>query len=189
MIKAKQVFFFTFNLKGHGFYGDEATILYLTLKSYSCLCCLKNSIFLKSVQYIKRYGQFNVRRWKRWIRIFLTETPWKDTGKKTAKNIVLITFMVARNYVSMLQIFILREEHDRQWMSIIYKHCCWTFSIIHWQNYCYCSPCSPSLLSLKRGAWQTMNVYHLQTLLLNFFNHPLAKLLLLLPLLSLSSIS
>ena len=30
MIKAKQVFFRTSYLKGHGFYGDKATILYLT---------------------------------------------------------------------------------------------------------------------------------------------------------------
>ena len=30
MIKAKQVFFWTSDLKGHGFHGDKATILYLT---------------------------------------------------------------------------------------------------------------------------------------------------------------
>ena len=30
MIKAEQVFFWTFNLKGKGFHGDKATILYLT---------------------------------------------------------------------------------------------------------------------------------------------------------------
>ena len=35
MIKAKQVFFWTSNLKGHGFHGDEATILYLTSEYYS----------------------------------------------------------------------------------------------------------------------------------------------------------
>ena len=35
MIKAKQVFFWTSNLKGHGFHWDKATILYLTLKYYS----------------------------------------------------------------------------------------------------------------------------------------------------------
>ena len=35
MTKTKQVFFWTSNLKGHGFHGDKATILYLTLKYYS----------------------------------------------------------------------------------------------------------------------------------------------------------
>ena len=30
MIKAKQVFFWTSDLKGHGFHGDKAIILYLT---------------------------------------------------------------------------------------------------------------------------------------------------------------
>ena len=49
MIKAKQVFFWTPNLKAYGFHKDKATILYLTLKYY-CLCCLKKFIFLKSVQ-------------------------------------------------------------------------------------------------------------------------------------------
>ena len=35
MIKAKQVFFRTSNLKGHSLDGDKATILYLNLKYYS----------------------------------------------------------------------------------------------------------------------------------------------------------
>ena len=35
MVKAKEVFFWTSNLKGHGFHGDKATILYLILKYYS----------------------------------------------------------------------------------------------------------------------------------------------------------
>ena len=30
MVTAKQVFFWTSNLKGYGFHGDKATILYLT---------------------------------------------------------------------------------------------------------------------------------------------------------------
>ena len=33
MIKAKQVFFWTSNLKGHGFQADKATIFYFTLKT------------------------------------------------------------------------------------------------------------------------------------------------------------
>ena len=43
MIKARQVFFWTSNLKGHGFQGDKATILYLTLKYYSLF-----SIYVRS---------------------------------------------------------------------------------------------------------------------------------------------
>ena len=35
MIKAKQVFFWTSDLKGHGFHGDKATIFYLTSEHYS----------------------------------------------------------------------------------------------------------------------------------------------------------
>ena len=35
MIKAKQVFFWTSNLKGHGCHGNKATILYLTSEYYS----------------------------------------------------------------------------------------------------------------------------------------------------------
>ena len=35
MIKAKQVFFGTSNLKGHGFCGDKAIIFYLTSEYYS----------------------------------------------------------------------------------------------------------------------------------------------------------
>ena len=35
MIKAKQVFFWNSNLKGHSFHGDKATIFYLTSEYYS----------------------------------------------------------------------------------------------------------------------------------------------------------
>ena len=35
MIKDKNVFFWTSNLKGHGFHGDKAISFYLTLKYYS----------------------------------------------------------------------------------------------------------------------------------------------------------
>ena len=72
MIKAKHVFFWTSNSKGHGFRGDKTTIL-LDLGILLILCCLENFIFLKSVQYIKIYGHLNVWCWKRWIQIFSTE--------------------------------------------------------------------------------------------------------------------
>ena len=35
MIKAEQVFFWTSNLKDHGFQGNKATIFYLTSEYYS----------------------------------------------------------------------------------------------------------------------------------------------------------
>ena len=61
MIKARQVFSWTFHLKGHGFHGDKATILFFLLQNIiHCLCCLKNFIFLKPIRYIKRYGHLNV---------------------------------------------------------------------------------------------------------------------------------
>ena len=47
MIKAKQVFFRTSNLKGHGFYGDKATILHLTLKYYSLSVLSEKLYFLE----------------------------------------------------------------------------------------------------------------------------------------------
>ena len=47
MTKAKQAFFWTSNLKGHGFYGDEATILYLILKCYSLAALSEKLYFLE----------------------------------------------------------------------------------------------------------------------------------------------
>ena len=45
MIKTKQVFFWTSNLKGYGFHGDKATILYLTLKYYSLSVLSEKTLF------------------------------------------------------------------------------------------------------------------------------------------------
>ena len=47
MIKAKQVFFWTSNLKGHGFHGDKTTIWHLTLKYYSLSGLSEKLYFLK----------------------------------------------------------------------------------------------------------------------------------------------
>ena len=47
MIKAKQVFFSTSNVKGHGFHGDKATILYFTLKYYSLSVLSEKLYFLE----------------------------------------------------------------------------------------------------------------------------------------------
>ena len=73
MIKAKQVFFWTSNLKGHGFHGDKTTILYLTLKYYSLSVLSENLYILEISPVNQRYGHLNVWYWKRWIQIFSTE--------------------------------------------------------------------------------------------------------------------
>ena len=47
MMKAKQVFIWTCNLKGHGFHGDKATILYLAEKYYSLSVLSEKLYFLE----------------------------------------------------------------------------------------------------------------------------------------------
>ena len=45
MIKAKQVFFWTSNLKGHGFHGDKATIFCLTQDLLFIICAVWKTLF------------------------------------------------------------------------------------------------------------------------------------------------
>ena len=47
MIKAKQVFFCTSNLKGHGFHGDKATIFYFISEYYSLSVLFAKLYFLE----------------------------------------------------------------------------------------------------------------------------------------------
>ena len=47
MIKPQQAFFWTSNLKGHSFYGNKATILYLISESYSLSVLSKKLYFLE----------------------------------------------------------------------------------------------------------------------------------------------
>ena len=47
MIKAKQVFFRTSTLKGHGVHGDKATIFYLTSEYYSLAVLSAKLYFLE----------------------------------------------------------------------------------------------------------------------------------------------
>ena len=56
MIKAKQFFFLTSNLKGHCFHVEKATILYLTLKYYSF------SVLFEKLYYLE-IGQVNQKLW------------------------------------------------------------------------------------------------------------------------------
>ena len=45
MIKAKQVFFWTSKLKGHGFHGVKATIFLLDLGMLFILCAVCKTLF------------------------------------------------------------------------------------------------------------------------------------------------
>ena len=49
MIKAKQVFFWSFNLEGYGFYGNKATILYLPQEYYSLSVLSEKLYFLEII--------------------------------------------------------------------------------------------------------------------------------------------
>ena len=59
MIKAKQVFFWASNLKGHGFHDDKATILYLTLKYYLLFVLTEKLYFLKIGAVNQKLWSFN----------------------------------------------------------------------------------------------------------------------------------
>ena len=56
MIKAKHVFFWTSNLKSHGFHEDRASILYLILKYYS-LSVLSEKLYCFEI------GSVNQKLW------------------------------------------------------------------------------------------------------------------------------
>ena len=61
MIKAKQVLFFsTPNLKGHGFHGYKAAILYLISKYYSLSVLSEKLYFLEIGPVLRSYGHLNV---------------------------------------------------------------------------------------------------------------------------------
>ena len=58
MIKAKQVFFRTSNLKGHGFHGDKATIFYLASEYYSLSVLSAKLYFLEIGPVHQKLWQF-----------------------------------------------------------------------------------------------------------------------------------
>ena len=76
MIKAKQVSFWTSNLKGHSFHGDKATILYFTLKYYSLSVLSEKLYFFK-------IGPVNQKLWP--FKCMMVKTlnsnflDWEDT--------------------------------------------------------------------------------------------------------------
>ena len=81
MIKAKQVLSELLIQKITVSMVTKLPFCILNQNIIHCLCCRKNFIFLKSVEYIKSYRHFNVRCWKRWIQISSTEkTPNYKNG-------------------------------------------------------------------------------------------------------------
>ena len=76
MIKAKQVFLWTSNLKGHGFHGDKATILYLTLEYYSLSVLSEKLDFLEIGPVNQKLWPFKCMMLKTLNSNFLD---WEDT--------------------------------------------------------------------------------------------------------------
>ena len=76
MIKAKQVFFWTSNLKGHGFHGDKATILHLPWKYYSLAVLSEKLYFLEIGPVNRKLWPFKCMMLKTLNSNFLD---WEDT--------------------------------------------------------------------------------------------------------------
>ena len=76
MIKAKQVIFWTSNLKDHSFHGDKATILYLTLKYYSLSVLSEKLYFLEIGPVNQKLWPFKCMMLKTLNSNFLD---WEDT--------------------------------------------------------------------------------------------------------------
>ena len=75
MIKAKQVFFWASNLKGHGFHSNKATILYLTLKYY-LLSVVSEKIYFLKIGSVNQKWPFKCMMLKTLHSNFLD---WEDT--------------------------------------------------------------------------------------------------------------
>ena len=76
MIKAKQVFFWTSNLKGHGFHGGKATIFYLTSEYYSLSVLSAKLYFLEIGPVHQKLWPFTCMMLKTLNSNFLN---WEDT--------------------------------------------------------------------------------------------------------------
>ena len=87
MIKAKQVFFWTSNLKGHGFHGDKGTIFYLTLEYY-LLSVLSWKLYFHEI------GPAHQTLWPFKCKMLKTLNSnflhWEDTLKSVSKFLVLV---------------------------------------------------------------------------------------------------
>ena len=88
MIKAKQVFFWASNLKGHGFHRNRATILYLTLKYYLSSVVSEKIYFLEIGSVNQKLWPFKCMMLKTLHSNFLD---WEDTlswtGKKAGESL------------------------------------------------------------------------------------------------------
>ena len=86
MIKAKQIFFWTSNLKGQGFHSDKATIFYLTLDYLLSVLSWK-LYFLEIGPAHQTLWAFKGKMLKTLNSSFLD---WEDTLKSVSKFLVLI---------------------------------------------------------------------------------------------------
>ena len=73
MIKAIEVFFWTSNLKDHGFHGDKATNFYLTSKLYSLFVLSAKLYFLEIGPVHQKLWPFKCVMLKTLDSIFSTE--------------------------------------------------------------------------------------------------------------------
>ena len=78
MIKAKQVFFWTSNLKDHGSHGDKATIFYLNSEYYSLSALSAKLYFLEIGPVHQKLWPFKCMILKTLNSNFLD---WEDTLK------------------------------------------------------------------------------------------------------------
>ena len=85
MIKAKQVFFWTSNMKGRRFNGNTATIFYLTSKYYSLSVLSLKLYFLKIGPVHQKLWPFKCMMLKTLSSNFLD---WEDTLSCTSNSFV-----------------------------------------------------------------------------------------------------
>ena len=73
MIKAKQAFFWSSNLKGYGFHGNTAAILFLTKEYYSLSVLSEKLYFIEISPVHQKLWSFRCMLLKTLIQIFSSE--------------------------------------------------------------------------------------------------------------------
>ena len=76
MIRAKKIFFWVSDLRGHGFRGDKATIFYLTSEYYSLSVLFAKSYFIEIGPVHQKLWPFKCMMLKTLNSNFLD---WEDT--------------------------------------------------------------------------------------------------------------
>ena len=91
MIKAKQVFFWTSNLKGYRFHGDKTTMFYLTSKYYSLSVLSVKHYFLEIGPVDQKLWPFKCMMLKTLNSNFLD---WEDTSLVASRNFIRLDLQV-----------------------------------------------------------------------------------------------